>query len=206
MAMKETVWGMIGCGDVTEKKSGPGLYKANGSRLKGCIQSHGSQGARLGATATDTVRCTQRSRSCWQTTKSRLSTSPHPPATHFDYAMQVIAANKVPLIEKPMARTFAECQTIYWMRPRETDLPVFVSFYRRALREIPENQRNCWMREPSGNRNWWKFANTSSRLQKTWTKTTCLGVCCRLLEAGKIWISKCMYSITWPITSVTSPR
>ncbi|PTQ85924.1 oxidoreductase family protein [Trichococcus patagoniensis] len=33
--MKETVWGMIGCGDVTEKKSGPGLYKANGSRLKG---------------------------------------------------------------------------------------------------------------------------------------------------------------------------
>ena len=33
--MNETVWGMIGCGDVTEKKSGPGLYKANGSRLKG---------------------------------------------------------------------------------------------------------------------------------------------------------------------------
>ena len=35
MDMKETVWGMIGCGDVTEKKSGPGLYKASGSRLKG---------------------------------------------------------------------------------------------------------------------------------------------------------------------------
>ena len=43
--MKETIWGMIGCGDVTEKKSGPGLYKANGSRLKGGIQPHRSQGS-----------------------------------------------------------------------------------------------------------------------------------------------------------------
>lgn len=25
--MKETIWGMIGCGDVTEKKSGPGYTK-----------------------------------------------------------------------------------------------------------------------------------------------------------------------------------
>jgi hypothetical protein len=26
-------WGMIGCGDVTEVKSGPGFQKANGSQL-----------------------------------------------------------------------------------------------------------------------------------------------------------------------------
>ena len=28
-------WGMIGCGDVTEQKNGPGLYLANRSRLVG---------------------------------------------------------------------------------------------------------------------------------------------------------------------------
>ena len=31
--MKKVIWGMIGCGDVTEKKTGPGLYKAEGSQV-----------------------------------------------------------------------------------------------------------------------------------------------------------------------------
>ena len=31
--MDEIRWGIIGCGDVTEVKSGPGLQKAEGSRL-----------------------------------------------------------------------------------------------------------------------------------------------------------------------------
>ena len=33
--MEKVVWGMIGCGDVTEKKTGPALYKSSGSVLKG---------------------------------------------------------------------------------------------------------------------------------------------------------------------------
>lgn len=32
---EKVIWGMIGCGDVTEKKTGPGLYKAEGSQLRG---------------------------------------------------------------------------------------------------------------------------------------------------------------------------
>ena len=31
--MKTIRWGMIGCGDVTEVKSGPGFYKADHSTL-----------------------------------------------------------------------------------------------------------------------------------------------------------------------------
>ena len=111
MDMKETVWGMIGCGDVTEKKSGPGLYKTNGSRLKGVynrteakahdwVQRHGH--GQVYGTVEELLADEE-------ITAVYIAT---PPATHFDYAMQVIAASKVPLIEKPMARTFAECQAI----------------------------------------------------------------------------------------------
>ncbi len=132
--MKETVWGMIGCGDVTEKKSGPGLYKANGSRLKGVynrteakahdwVQRHGH--GQVYATVEELLADEE-------ITAVYVAT---PPATHFDYAMQVIAANKVPLIEKPMARTFAECQAIL-DAAGEKGLSVFVSFYRRALEKF----------------------------------------------------------------------
>lgn len=134
MAMKETVWGMIGCGDVTEKKSGPGLYKSNGSRLKGVynrteakahdwVQRHGH--GQVYATVEELLADKE-------ITAVYIAT---PPATHFDYAMQVIAANKVPLIEKPMARTFEECQAILDAAD-ERGLPVFVSFYRRALEKF----------------------------------------------------------------------
>ena len=132
--MKETVWGMIGCGGVTEKKSGPGLYKAYGSRLKGVynrteakaydwVQRHGHD--QVYATVEELLADEE-------ITAVYVAT---PPATHFDYAMQVIAANKVPLIEKPMARTFEECQTIL-EAAGENGLPVFVSFYRRALEKF----------------------------------------------------------------------
>jgi predicted dehydrogenase len=33
--MKKIRWGMIGCGDVTERKNGPGLYKCRDSELFG---------------------------------------------------------------------------------------------------------------------------------------------------------------------------
>ena len=84
--MKETVWGMIGCGDVTEKKSGPGLYKANGSRLKGVYN-------RTEAKAHDWVQ--RHGYGQVYTTVEELLADEEimavyiatPPATHFDYAM-----------------------------------------------------------------------------------------------------------------------
>ena len=110
------------------------LYKANGSRLKevynrteakahGWVKRRGH--GRVYATVEELLADEE-------ITAVYIAT---PPATHFDYAMQVIAANKVPLIEKPMARTFEECQTIL-EAAGENGLPVFVSFYRRALEKF----------------------------------------------------------------------
>ena len=110
------------------------LYKANGSRLKGVynrteakahgwVKRHGH--GQVYATVEELLADEE-------INAVYIAT---PPATHFDYAMKVIAANKVPLIEKPMARTFTECQAIL-DAAGENGLPVFVSFYRRALEKF----------------------------------------------------------------------
>ena len=44
-------WGIIGCGDVTEIKSGPGLQKADGSALVAVMRRNGALAADY-ATAT----------------------------------------------------------------------------------------------------------------------------------------------------------
>lgn len=129
--MQEVVWGMIGCGDVTEKKSGPALYKTEGSRLKAVynrtpqranswIQRHGHG---IVYETAEKLLADKEINAVYIAT---------PPASHFDYAMQVIAAGKIPFIEKPMASTYEECRQILEAAEAK-NLPVYVSFYRRAM-------------------------------------------------------------------------
>jgi hypothetical protein len=43
--MKTIRWGMIGCGDVTERKSGPGFAKAASSELAAVMRRNGALAA-----------------------------------------------------------------------------------------------------------------------------------------------------------------
>ena len=43
--MKTIRWGMIGCGDVAEVKSGPGFYKAQNSTLVAVMRRNGTLAA-----------------------------------------------------------------------------------------------------------------------------------------------------------------
>ncbi|WP_227625407.1 hypothetical protein [Geofilum rubicundum] len=43
--MKKVNWGIIGCGDVTEKKSGPAFNKVDGSRLMAVMRRNGQLAA-----------------------------------------------------------------------------------------------------------------------------------------------------------------
>ena len=43
--MKTIRWGMIGCGDVAEVKSGPGFYKARNSKLVAVMRRNGALAA-----------------------------------------------------------------------------------------------------------------------------------------------------------------
>ena len=124
-------WGIVGCGDVTEVKSGPGFQKADGSELVAVMR-------RDRAKAEDYARRHGVPRV--HATADALIDDPDvdavyiatPPSSHCELALRVAAAGKPCLVEKPMARTHAECvEMIDAFRQRS--VPLWVAYYRRAL-------------------------------------------------------------------------
>jgi len=124
-------WGIIGCGDVTEVKSGPGFQKAEGSQLAAVMR-------RNSALAADYARRHGVPR--WYDSADALIADPGvdavyiatPPDTHADFAVAVAAAGKPAYVEKPMARHGAECDRMVEVFAR-ANLPLFVAYYRRRL-------------------------------------------------------------------------
>ncbi len=124
-------WGIVGCGDVTEVKSGPALQKASGSALvavmrrdvakatdyaarHGVPRVHATADALIGDPSVDAVY---------------IAT---PPSSHCELALRVAAAGKPCLVEKPMAMTPEECQRMM-TGFRAAGVPLWVAYYRRAL-------------------------------------------------------------------------
>jgi len=124
-------WGIIGCGDVTEIKSGPALQKARGSTLVAVMR-------RNGAKAADFAR--RHGVGKWYDDAANLVADPEvdaiyvatPPAQHEFYALMACGAGKPCYVEKPMARSAVEAGRMV-QAFRDRKLPLFVAFYRRAL-------------------------------------------------------------------------
>ena len=132
-------WGIVGCGNVTEVKSGPGFQKADGSSLvavmrrdrqkaedyarrHGVPRVHGSADALIHDPDVDAVY---------------IAT---PPSSHCELALQVAAAGKPCLVEKPMAMTHDECVRMNGAF-RAAGVPLFAAYYRRALPRFLEVRR-----------------------------------------------------------------
>jgi 1,5-anhydro-D-fructose reductase (1,5-anhydro-D-mannitol-forming) len=124
-------WGIIGCGDVTEVKSGPGFALAEGSQLVAVMR-------RNGALAADYAKRHNVAR--WYDDAAALIADPHvdavyiatPPGSHEEFALRVAAAGKPAYVEKPMARSAAECSRMIEAFEKAR-LPLFVAYYRRRL-------------------------------------------------------------------------
>ena len=124
-------WGILGCGNVTERKSGPAFQRAEGSRLVAVMR-------RDGAKAEDYARRHGVER--WYTRADDLLADPQvdivyiatPPDSHAPLALACAAAGKPAYVEKPMARTHAECVAMVEAFAAR-GLPLFVAYYRRAL-------------------------------------------------------------------------
>ncbi len=129
--MTEVCWGIIGCGDVTERKSGPGFQKAAGSKLVAVMR-------RDAAKAADYAK--RHNVGKWYDDADKLINDPDvnavyvatPPDTHCEYALRVAAAGKPCYVEKPMARSGAECRRMVDAFAA-AKLPLFVAYYRRCL-------------------------------------------------------------------------
>jgi predicted dehydrogenase len=124
-------WGIIGCGKVTEHKSGPVFSKVADSRLVAVMRRNAALAEdyalrhnvpKFYANADDLINDLE-------INAVYIAT---PPGSHADYAIKVLEAGKPVYIEKPMALNYKEC-----LRINETaekcKLPVFVAYYRRTL-------------------------------------------------------------------------
>jgi 1,5-anhydro-D-fructose reductase (1,5-anhydro-D-mannitol-forming) len=124
-------WGILGCGDVCEVKSGPAFQKVEGSRLVAVMR-------RDGAKARDYARRHGVPR--WYADADELIADAEvdavyvatPPGSHAALALKVAAAGKPCYVEKPMARNHAECLRMVEAF-RAAGRPLFVAYYRRRL-------------------------------------------------------------------------
>jgi predicted dehydrogenase len=124
-------WGILGCGDVTERKSGPALQKAAGSQLVAVMRRDAGK-------AEDYAR--RHGVPFWTGDAGELIERPDvdivyvaaPPGAHLELALEVCAAGKPCYVEKPMARSAAESLAMAEAFQR-AGLPLFVAFYRRGF-------------------------------------------------------------------------
>lgn len=129
--MRQVNWGMIGCGDVAEVKSGPPLYKTENSNLVAIMRRNESLARDYAA---------RHNVPSYYTDVDKLINDPHvnavyiatPPDTHCEYTLRVADAGKPVYVEKPMARNHAECLTMIDACDK-VGVPLFVAYYRRAL-------------------------------------------------------------------------
>lgn len=129
--MEKVNWGIIGCGDVTEVKSGPPLKLIDHSNLVAVMR-------RTASKAEDYARRHQVQK--WYTNAKKLIHDPDvnaiyvatPPESHAEYTIQALKAGKPVYVEKPMAMNYAECQKMMDTAERY-HTPLFVAYYRRAL-------------------------------------------------------------------------
>jgi len=124
-------WGILGCGDVCEAKSGPGFQQVDGSALT-CVMRRTPLMAEDFATRHGVPN--------WTGDVDDLIEDPDvdavyiatPPGTHCEYALRVCAAGKPCYVEKPMARSGAECDRMV-KAFADAGVPLFVAYYRRGL-------------------------------------------------------------------------
>jgi predicted dehydrogenase len=129
--MKEVRWGIIGCGNVTEVKSGPGLQKADGSELVAVMR-------RNVALAEDYAK--RHNVKKWYGDAQALIDDPDinavyvatPPSSHLEYVIAAAKAGKAVYVEKPMGKTYDECLQMV-KACEEANVPLYVAYYRRGL-------------------------------------------------------------------------
>jgi len=137
--MKLISWGFIGCGEVTEKKSGPAFNEVEGSHVE-AVMSRSEEKARSYAERHHIRK--------WYTDAQELIDDPEvnaiyiatPPSSHATFAIMAMKAGKPVYVEKPLAASYEDCARINRIS-EQTGVPWFVGYYRRGLPRKPDPQK-----------------------------------------------------------------
>ncbi len=124
-------WGIIGCGAVTEVKSGPAYQMTEGFEVE-MVMRRDLEKARDYAERHHVPKFTDNALELIEDPTIDAVYVATPPDTHKDYAVLVAKAGKPCCIEKPMASNYEESLAI--LNTFENNgLPLFIAHYRRSL-------------------------------------------------------------------------
>jgi predicted dehydrogenase len=129
--MEEIRWGIIGCGNVCEKKSAPAFNMVEGSRLVAVMR-------RDEARVRDFAR--RHGVPKWYTDAGDLLDDLEvnavyvatPPNLHARFVIQALQTGKPVYVEKPMATSYRECLQMK-NASQAAGKPLFVAYYYRSL-------------------------------------------------------------------------
>lgn len=129
--VEKVVWGIIGAGDVCERKSAPAMYKTPFSEVKTVMRRNAEKAADFAK---------RHGVGQWTTNVEDLLNDPEinaiyiatPPDSHAELTLKAANAGKAVYVEKPMANSVEECEAMI-RACREANVPLFVAYYRRTL-------------------------------------------------------------------------
>lgn len=128
--MEECRWGIIGCGDVTELKSGPAFNKVSNSKLEAVMRRNAGK-------AEDYAR--RHGVPKWYSDASELINDESvnaiyvatPPSTHEMYTLRALQAGKPVYVEKPMSVDAAAARNMM-LAAEASGQKLVVAHYRRG--------------------------------------------------------------------------
>lgn len=137
--MQQINWGMIGCGDVTELKSGPAFNKVLNSKLVAVMRRDAAKAADYAA---------RHSVPKWYSKAEDLINDPEinavyiatPPSSHLEYAEAVLKAGKFVYVEKPMTIDLESAKKLQKLVD-EYNGKLSVAHYRRGQTQFIEIKR-----------------------------------------------------------------
>ena len=124
-------WGIIGCGAVTEIKSGPPYQNTDNFELV-AVMRRDAKKAKDYAKRHNVAKFYTNAEDLILDSEVDAVYIATPPDTHKFYGLKVAAAGKPCCIEKPMAPSYEDSLAIYTAF-KEKEIPLFVAYYRRSL-------------------------------------------------------------------------
>jgi predicted dehydrogenase len=122
-------WGIIGCGDVTEVKSGPAFNKVPYSKLV-AVMRRNAEKAKDYATRHGVEKWYDNADDLINDAEVNAIYIATPPLNHEEYAIKAMKAGKPVYLEKPMAINAAAAESIE-KAAKETGVKISIAHYRR---------------------------------------------------------------------------
>ncbi|WP_316798482.1 Gfo/Idh/MocA family oxidoreductase [Pedobacter frigidisoli] len=130
MSLKEIKWGIIGCGDVTEVKSGPAFNKIENSSLVAVMRRDAAK-AEDYAKRHGVPKWYINADDLINDTKVNAIYIATPPGSHEEYTLKALAAGKPVYVEKPMTLD-AESAKRMTEAANQSGVKLSIAHYRRA--------------------------------------------------------------------------